>query len=80
MTYLDFFQLAKYANKAWNGCYSMKEIAENAKNYKIDFDFSVKNGEAKYSIYELLNLLKDDNSLEAEEWYSRITTEIKKGE
>lgn len=76
MDYSDFYDIAVYGNEAWKGCFSQKEIACNAYDYKIDFDYSKASGKITTSIYELLRLLIEDGSEETLEWADRIKKEL----
>lgn len=63
MEYSDFYNLAVYANDTWKGNFSQKEIACNAYNYLVDFEYSKSKGTVVSTIQELIDLLLDD-------WYT----------
>lgn len=63
MEYSDFYDLAVYANDTWKGNFSQKEIATNAYNYLVDFEYSKAKGTVVSTIQELIELLLDD-------WYT----------
>ena len=63
MEYADFYDIAVYANDTWKGNFSQKEVATNAYNYLMDFEYSKVNGTVVSTIQELIDLLLDD-------WYS----------
>ena len=69
MDYLDFYDLAMYANENWRGGFSERETAENAYIYKVEFDGL---GTDSPVIQSLLEQLKEDNTEEALEWSERI--------
>lgn len=77
MEYSDFYDIAVYGNEAWKGSFSNKEVACNAYEYKMDFDYSKESGSLASTIYELLLLLDQDNSEETKEWARRIREELK---
>lgn len=77
MEYSDFYDIAVYGNEAWKGSFSNKEVACNAYEYKMDFDYSKESGSLASTIYELLLLLDQDNSEETQEWARRIREELK---
>lgn len=77
MEYSDFYDIAVYGNEAWKGSFSNKEVACNAYEYKMDFDYSKESGSLTSTIYELLLLLDQDNSEETQEWARRIREELK---
>lgn len=63
MEYSDFYDIAVYANDNWKGNFSQKEIACNAYNYLMDFEYSKAKGTVVSTIQELIDLLLDD-------WYA----------
>ena len=44
MEYSDFYDIAEYGNENWKGCFTLKEIACNAYDYKAEYDYSIKQG------------------------------------
>lgn len=86
MEYSDFYDLAVYTNDTWKGNFSQKEIATNAYNYLMDFEYSKAKGTVVSTIQELIDLLLDDwysteNDLETEivlnDWLWQLFTELK---
>ena len=63
MEYSDFYDIAMYGNANWKGAFTQKEIACNAYNYLMDFEYSKAKGTVVSIIQELIDLLLDD-------WYS----------
>ena len=63
MEYNDFYDIAVYGNAQWKGAFTQKEIACNAYNYLMDFEYSKVKGTVVSTIQELIDLLLDD-------WYS----------
>ena len=63
MEYADFYDIAVYGNENWKGSFTQKEIACNAYNYFVDFEYSKAKGTVVSTIQELIDLLLDG-------WYS----------
>lgn len=66
MKYADFYDIfvyGNYENTKWKGSFNQKEIACNAYNYLVDFEYSKVKGTVVSTIRELVDLLLDD-------WYS----------
>ena len=63
MEYADFYDIAVYGNANWKGSFTRKEIACNAYNYLVDFEYSKAKRTIVSTIQELIDLLLDD-------WYS----------
>lgn len=78
MTYEDFYDIAVYGNENWNGSYTEKEIACNAYNYLTDFEYSKLEGgyHITTTIQELLILLDEDSSEEANYFATQIRREL----
>lgn len=76
MQYSDFYNIAAYGNKAWKGCFSAREIAENAYIYTSDFEWSKRNKKVAHSIQELAKLLVEDGSDECKDWLWDIAKEL----
>lgn len=74
MEYADFYDIAVYANDTWKGNFSQKEVATNAYNYLMDFEYSKAKGTVVSTIQELIELLLDDwyndpeGKTEVEDW------------
>ena len=76
MTYNDFYDIAVYGNYAWNGQYTLKEIACNAYNYMCDFLASKKQGEFTEMTKELYHLLLQDGSEQCIDWSDQLLAEV----
>lgn len=66
MKYADFYDIfvyGNYENTKWKGSFTQKEIACNAYNYLVDFEYSKAKGTVVSTIRELVDLLLDG-------WYS----------
>lgn len=83
MEYSDFYDLAVYANDTWKGNFSQKEIATNAYNYLMDFEYSKAKGTVMSTIQKLIDLLLDDwyndsdGNTEVEDWLWDLCNELK---
>ena len=60
MTYDDFYTIAEYGNENWKGCFSPKEVACNAYDYKAEYDYSIKQGKPTHTMIELCKLIYED--------------------
>lgn len=60
MTYDDFYTIAEYGNENWKGSFTPREIACNAYDYKIEYDYSIKQGKPTRTIIELCKLICED--------------------
>ena len=82
MKYADFYDIAVYGNENWKGSFTRKEIACNAYNYLVDFEYSKANGTIVSTIQELIELLLDDwyndleGKIEVEDWLWDICNEL----
>ena len=76
MTYSDFYNIAEYGNENWKGCFSPKEIAENAYDYLCEFNTSKQNGEPTETIKELAKLLAEDGGEECHDWLYEMTKSL----
>lgn len=76
MDYSTFYDIAEYGNTAWKGSFTPREIAENAYNYKSDFDWSIANEEVSHTIKELAKLLAEDGSEECMDWLYEMAKEL----
>lgn len=72
MGYEDFYDLAIYANDAWKGSYTAKEVAVNAYCYLSNLNWSVEHQVVGAGMKELIALLKQDDSEDAKYWLWRI--------
>ena len=75
LEYSDFYDIAEYGNEAWNGCFSAREVANNAYVYYADFKWSKENDYKQSSIKTLIDNLCEDirNLNEDEEDYHSIS-------
>lgn len=78
MTYEDFYDIAEYGNANWKGCLTPREIACNAYDYLCEFRYSKAIGGYHISstIQELLRLLDEDGSEEANHFATQIRKEL----
>ena len=78
MTYEDFYDIAEYGNANWKGNFSPKEIACYAYDYLVEFEESKARGGYHISstIQELLSLLDEDDSEEANHFATQIRKEL----
>lgn len=60
MNYFDFYDIATYGNEHWKGGFTEREVANNAYDYFVEYEYSVQQKEATHTIEELCNLLEED--------------------
>ena len=60
LDYSFFYDLSSYLNEHWNGSFTEKEVAENAKSYFYDFQYSKENKTVSADIQILIDGLKED--------------------
>lgn len=60
MTYDDFYIIAEYGNENWKGSFTIREIACNAYEYKVEYDYSIKQGKPTRTMIELCKLICED--------------------
>lgn len=60
MSFEDFYKLAEYGNENWKGNFTPLEIASNAYDYKIEYDYSIEHNKPTYTMIELCKLLIED--------------------
>ena len=60
MTYDDFYTIAEYGSENWKGCFSPREIACNAYDYKAEYDYSIEQGKPTRIMIELCKLICED--------------------
>ena len=83
MEYSDFYDIAVYGNDNWKGSFTLKEIACNAFDYYMDFEYSKVKGVVTEIIQQLIELLLDDwyndsdENLEVEDWLWDLCNELK---
>ena len=57
MTFEDFYKLAEYGNENWKGSFTPMEIACNAYDYKMEYDYSREHNKPTRTMIELCKLL-----------------------
>ena len=60
MEYTDFYNIAEYGNENWKGGFTPREIACNAYDYKVEYDYSIKQGKSTRTMIELCKLICED--------------------
>ena len=60
MEFNDFYTIAEYGNENWKGSFSPREIACNAYEYKVEYDYSIKQGKPTRTMIELCKLICED--------------------
>ena len=60
LEYADFYDIAEYGNENWKGSFSQREIACNAYDYKVEYDYSIKQGKPTRTMIELCKLICED--------------------
>ena len=60
MTYDDFYVIAEYGNENWKGSFTPREIANNAYEYKVEYDYSINQGKPTRTMTELCKLICED--------------------
>ena len=60
MNYEDFYKIAEYGNENWKGNFSPLEIATNAYDYKVEYDYSIEQNKPTRTMLELCRLLVED--------------------
>ena len=60
MEYTDFYTIAEYGNKNWKGSFTPIEIANNAYDYKAEYDYSIEQGKPTHTMIELCKLICED--------------------
>ena len=82
LDYSFFYDLAKYCNDTWKGCFTEKEIAENAYEYLVSYEDSIKDGTPNYNIQSLIHNLQEDvesdPKSESSDYLIMITSEFEK--
>lgn len=82
LDYSFFYDLAKYCNDNWKGCFTEKEIAENAYEYLVSYEDSIKDGTPNYNIQSLIHNLQEDvesdPDSESSDYLTMITSEFNK--
>ena len=60
MEFNDFYTIAEYGNENWKGSFSPREIACNAYDYKVEYDYSIEQGKPTRTMIELCKLICED--------------------
>ena len=60
MDYDDFYVIAEYGNENWKGSFTPREIANNAYDYKVEYDYSIEQGKPTRIMIELCKLICED--------------------
>ena len=60
MEYTDFYDIAEYGNENWKGSFMTREIANNAYDYKVEYDYSIEQGKPTRTMIELCKLICED--------------------
>ena len=76
MGYDDFYSIAEYGNKNWKGCFTPREIANNAYDCLCEFQESKANNDPTEVIKTLCSLLAEAGSDECKLWLMEIAKEL----
>jgi hypothetical protein len=60
MEYIDFYDIAAHGNIVWKGNFTPREVACNAYDYKVEYDYSKVNGKPTHTMIELCKLICTD--------------------
>ena len=60
LEYVDFYDISEYGNENWKGSFTPREIANNAYDYKAEYDYSIKQGKPTRTMTELCKLICED--------------------
>ena len=60
LEYTDFYNIAEYGSENWKGSFTPREIANNAYDYKAEYDYSIKQGKPTRTMTELCKLICED--------------------
>ena len=60
MDYSDFYDIAEYGNENWKGSFTPREIACNAYDYKVEYDYSIEQYKPTHTMIELCKLICED--------------------
>ena len=72
MTYEFWYDVAEYANEAWRGFFTPREIAINAYEYMCEWEANMEGNNIK----ELIAQLEEDGSEKAKEFLDEINYQI----
>lgn len=61
--YLNFYDIAEYGNEHWKGNFSPREIADNAYNYKTDYDHAIADDKPNTTMIDLCRLICEDRNI-----------------
>ena len=64
LTYEDFYDIAEYGNSNWKGSFTPREIACNAYDYKVEYDYSKEHNKPTHTMIELCKLICEDMDYE----------------
>ena len=76
LEYEDFYKIAKCLNEINNNIYTEQEIACNAYDYKLDYDYSIKQGFPSLIMRTLCKELVYDMDYEDYEEYTQELLDI----
>ena len=77
LEYEDFYKIAKCLNEINNNICTEQEIACNAYEYKLDYDYSVKQGFPSSTMRDLCKKISYDMDYEDYEEYTQELLDIK---
>ena len=60
LEYADFYDIAEHGNENWKGNFTPKEIACNAYDYKVEYDYSIEQDKPTHTMIELCKLICED--------------------
>ena len=60
MDYAYFYNITKYGNENWKGNFTPREIACNAYDYKVEYDYSKEHNKPTHTMIELCKLICED--------------------
>ena len=60
MDYNDFYTITEYGSENWKGCFTPREIANNAYDYKVEYDYSIEQDKPTHTMVELCKLICKD--------------------
>ena len=60
MEFNDFYTIAEYGSENWKGCFTSREIANNAYDYKVEYDYSIEQDKPTRTMVELCKLICED--------------------
>lgn len=63
LDYVNFYDIAEYGNEHWKGNFSPREVADNAYNYKTDYDFSIAEESVSPTMIALCELICEDRNI-----------------